>query len=122
MDRVIGGRAGAYWRTIALVIGTAILAAVIASIVVKANRNHEAIEKGCILLQNTIVKSQTPMPSTKVLVKALIDNMTPAQRQQYAAAKTHDDPNVLFVNCSKLADHPEDIQAIPLPGSPSAKK
>lgn len=122
MDRVIGGTVGRYWRTVALVVGTGVLAAIIATIGSNVGRNNQAIEKGCILLQNTVISSLKPQPSTEVLLAVIVAHMTDEEYKRYLAAKGEDDPGFLLTNCSELARNPEKIKAIPVPQSPAPKK
>lgn len=125
---------GVYLRTIGLVIGIVVIAAVVTTVVNRVNRNNEAIEKGCILLNNVIVEStkasnpgaQNSDPkkpkkpsSTQILVQAIVRNMTTEERAQYQQAlerqkEQGNQPFIKLADCHKIAEHPDDIRAIPI--------
>lgn len=110
-----------YWRTAAFVLSGALLVFIVLSVTGNISKNSTAIEKGCILLQNTLIKATQPQPSSKVLLKSIVNHMTPAERAAYAEKKKEDNPRALFVDCKKLANDPGKIKAVPAPGGPSAK-
>lgn len=112
-----------YWRTAAFV---AFVVSVAVGFFLIGNRvvtNTTAIEKGCILLNNKIVESQqeqaNPNSRTSVLVGTIIRLMTPEEFRRFQQAPSMTLTNI---NCEHLADHPNEIRAIPTDTTPARRK
>lgn len=100
----------------------AVLAAVVYSLQDNAERNHDAIRKGCILLNNAIVESSraTGGKATADLIRVIERLMSPGELRQYkidARAQGHT-TIIKLVRCDVVANHPDRIRAIPAPGTP----
>lgn len=99
-----------------------VMAAVVYSLEFSAQKNHEAIKKGCILLNNAIVESSRSAvkdPATRILLASILKHLTPQQLQAYKVAVHHRPPTIVkLVRCDIVANHPDQIRAIPAPGTP----
>jgi hypothetical protein len=99
--------------------GALALGLVVYLIVSQVNSNKVAIEKGCILLNNAVIRSQAEAQregsTTAVLVATIMDHASQERKLQFAAAVKRDKEqgNPLVVPCETLADHPDQIRAVP---------
>lgn len=108
------------WRTIAAITGAVLLGVIVLLVANRILDNKTAIEKSCILLNNVVIRSQSEQgrtESTNILLKALVEIMTPTERERYqqalrAEAKSREKRNPLLVNCDRIVEHPEEIKAI----------
>lgn len=105
------------WRTVAGVLGAALIGLVVYLAISQILSNKQAIEKGCILLNNAIVRSQAEAdrkgtPSS-VLVAIILDEASEQRKVELAAAiaRQRKQGNPIVVPCKKLSDHPEQIRA-----------
>lgn len=81
------------------------------------NRNREAIRKGCILLNNAIIRSSTAssQPATRILVTEILRQASPQTVADYKAALAKQGPTIIpLVDCDQVANHPDAIKAIQL--------
>jgi hypothetical protein len=107
---------------VAMTVGVFILVNQVSKNTDDLNQNTQSIEKGCILLQNAIVKATAPPPAgsppdaTQVLVGSILKRMTPAERKRYKDAASQP-PRLLdvLVDCKKVAQNPDSIRAVPVP-------
>lgn len=113
------------WRTVAFILGAFLLGTVVLVVVNRINNNSLAIEKGCILLNNVVIRSGAAGQSTgpradinRLLTSEIVDKMTPAERDRYfrlrqeVAKQAREEP--LVIDCQRVADDPDSIRAIQL--------
>lgn len=106
------------------ILGALALGLVVLLVVNQIQSNKQAIEKGCVLINNVVIKSQRgsarPDSSTAILVKTILENASPERRAQFAAALKRETnrSNPLLVPCAAVADDPEQIEAIPITTTP----
>lgn len=88
-------------------------------------RNRQAIEKGCILLNNAIVQSSQSgaNPASKILVQEILRNAEAHGRFYVTAGyekaiASQGATFIALIPCSKVAHDPESITAIKLPPPP----
>lgn len=90
-------------------------------IVSQIQTNKLAIEKGCILLNNAIVRGQGEAArkesSTGILIATIMEGASKERQIAFAAAVKREQKrgNPLVVPCDIVADHPDTITAIPIP-------
>lgn len=114
-------------RTIGLVLSVIAAMVVVFIIVNRVNKNTTAIEKGCVLLNNAIVKSSTTgaagqPKATRILLESIIRNMTPEEKKAYnEALRQPPDLSSFLVDCVKVAKHPEKIKALQIKPPPPGK-
>jgi len=111
-----------YPRTIALFIGVIVIVAIIYDVADRANKNKLAIEKGCILLNNAIIKSsasQTDPHSPSVpLIQGILATIPKKYVDEYLVRSRQNPTVVPLIDCKKVADHPGDIKAEQIPTPP----
>lgn len=87
-----------------------------------AKKNREAIEKGCILLNNAIVNSTRAQADPESPSAALIAGILAVIPRKYVilyTERTKKNPFVVpLVDCKAVAEHPEAIQAVPAKTTP----
>lgn len=101
-----------YWHTAAAICSVIILALVVVVVFDRTHKNREAIEKGCILLNNAIIRSSQapPSPATKILIEAILSQAPQATVVRYKAASHERPPSIItLVDCHAIAQHPETI-------------
>jgi hypothetical protein len=108
-------RHGPTWGAIAAV---ATIAVVVFFIVRGQQQNRQAIEKGCILLNNKIIESQSQGGQSTGLLIAEILRLAAANGDKDVILKykklSQGHPITLAtLNCKKVAQHPDSIKAIP---------
>lgn len=100
--------------------GALALGLVVLLIVNQTNSNKNAIEKGCILLNNAILKSQAETERkgspTAILIKVILDDASPARQAEFVAAVKREQQrgSPLLVPCKVLANDPGRIKAVPI--------
>lgn len=86
-----------------------------------AEANKRAIFVGCVLLTNVVIQSgvntQGSSDSTMLFIRAIQRVMTPEEREQFKAAVAEQRPaaRVTVPPCKRISEHPEEVQAVPLP-------
>lgn len=83
-----------------------------------ATKNQEAIEKGCTLLNNAIITSTQAQADPESPTSALITGILEVIPKKYVilyAERSKKNPFVVpLINCRRVAEHPEDIRAVPV--------
>lgn len=98
-------------------IGLIILMAVVGAgfyiITDNTKKNHLAIEKNCILLNNLVIKSSSPSGRSQVLINEIIklakDNGDKTFLSGFQTAPANSDVIKFIIDCKKVANHPEQI-------------
>lgn len=88
----------------------------------RQSRNRLAIEKGCILLNNAIIRSSTassnPRSPSTILVREILTEAVQNNRgyvvKEFQAATRRGPLVIPLIDCKKVADDPGNIKAIPL--------
>jgi hypothetical protein len=115
-------RLGHYPRTIALVVGMAVIAVVVYDVVDRANKNKLAIEKSCTLLNNAVIRSSasqtSPNSPTVPLIQGILEVIPQKYVNEYIMRSKDNTTVIPLINCEKVADHPESIHAEQLPTPP----
>jgi hypothetical protein len=116
------------WRvTIGFVASILIVAVAFYVLGTRVNSNKDAIYKSCILLSNAIIESTKPMPTTQIVIDAILKNSAdlgrPNVKKEYdaavAEAKAHPS-KALKLDCEKASDDPDSIVPItPVDVSPT---
>lgn len=118
-DRDFGGLVRRHAVLFGAVVAVMVFGFVIYTVVDRQKQNRQAIEKGCILLNNAIISSTTvagdPKSASAALVQGVLEVIPAKYVRLYKQRVGAGQPVIPLVDCEKVADHPEDIQAIPLP-------
>lgn len=106
-----------YWRTLSVILSGVTAALVVFVVTTNIASNREAIEKGCIVLNNTIIKSQQqaqiPGTPTYELVQIILSQASPSQLRKLDTAVIEEERkgSPLAINCVRIAHHPEEVKA-----------
>lgn len=96
----------------------AVLCGVVYTLAYNAEQNRLAIEKGCVLLNNAIVRSTQaavdPNGASAALVAGILRVIPKEFVEQYEERVKGQTTVVPLIDCENVADHPEEIRAIPL--------
>lgn len=83
------------------------------------NTNTEGIRVGCVLLSNIIIDSQGSQRGSVILVQEILRNAEQHHRAyvkvQYLKAVAGASVAIKPPNCKRIAEHPEDVVATPVP-------
>lgn len=109
-------------RTLGVFLSVVVLIAFAAVLLDNQRKNRQAIEKGCILLNNAIIKSSTAgsNAASRVLVKEILRNAEQHGRFYVTAGyeraiAQQGQTFIALIPCGKVAHDPESITAIKLP-------
>lgn len=103
---------------LALICGVVTLSIVVYTLSSRAEQNRLAIEKGCILLNNAVIRSSQaaadPKGASAALIAGVLKVIPDRFVRQYATRSRGVRTVVPLVDCERVAEHPEEIRAVAL--------
>lgn len=115
-DRDLGGFLRRHRAAIGLLLGTLTLAAVVAILAYGQAQNRRAIRVGCVLLDNAIVQG-TNDQAAPLLIGEIV-RLAVEHHHRVFVVKFREissrPPDLRPVDCRQVADHPDEVRAIPV--------